>query len=310
MNICRTGGIVMQMEQLQYLVEIARAGSISAAALNLHVSQSAISKSLLRLEQNLGILLFNRLQTGVTPTETGKRFIDKANEILDKMQEFEELTEECSNATSSKISLACVPLFTPILSESLELLMKDNPQPQIDITEKKSKEIMQDVMHNAIDIGFMVVNPDLMNESDLKYDVLLESDMYVCVNKNISLANLERLYPEDLLNQSLISYNCNMVDWLNFYFNDNSFQYSLVTNNLDYIKRKVSQDSVISIIPELIIKNHNFLANGDIKAIPLLLNDQAFKIQVASVRLKKHTLSRIARDLLKNVKLSCDSILP
>jgi DNA-binding transcriptional LysR family regulator len=108
MNICRTGGIVLQMEQLQYLVEIARAGSISAAALNLHVSQSAISKSLLRLEHNLGILLFNRLQTGVTPTETGKRFIDKANEILDKMQEFEELTEECSNATSRKISLALV----------------------------------------------------------------------------------------------------------------------------------------------------------------------------------------------------------
>jgi DNA-binding transcriptional LysR family regulator len=182
--------------------------------------------------------------------------------------------------------------------------MKDNPQSQVDITEKKSKEIMQDVMHNAIDIGFMVVNPDLMNESDLKYDVLLESDMYVCVNKNISLANLERLYPEDLLNQSLISYNCNMVDWLNFYFNDDSFQYSLVTNNLDYIKRKVSQDSVISIIPELIIKNHNFLANGDIRAIPLLLNDQAFKMQVASVRLKKHTLSRIARDLLKNIKLT------
>ncbi|WP_176706151.1 LysR family transcriptional regulator [Paenibacillus hemerocallicola] len=294
----------MHIEQLRYLVEIARTGSISAAALNLHVSQSAISKSLLRLEHHLCLPLFNRLQTGVAPTETGKRFIEKANEILEKMQEFDELIEECSGSANNKISLACVPLFTPILSESLELLMKNNPQSQIDITEKKSKEIMQDVMHHAIHIGFMVVNPDLMSERDLKYDVLLESDMYVCVNKSTPLANRERLYPEDLLNLSLISYNCNMVDWLNFYFNDDSFQYSLVTNNLDYIKRKVSQDSVISIIPELIISNHNFLANGDIVAVPLLLNDQPFKMQVASVRLKKHTLSRIARDLLQNVKLS------
>jgi LysR family transcriptional activator of glutamate synthase operon len=294
----------MQVEQLRYLVEIARTGSISAAALNLHVSQSAISKSLLRLEHNLGIHLFNRLQTGVSPTETGKRFIEKANEVLDKMQEFEELTEQLSNASSKKISLACVHLFTPILSESLEMLMKDNPQLHIDVAEKKSKEIMQDVIHNTIDIGFMVVNPDLLKEQDLKSDVLLESDMYVCVNKNSTLSEMEQLYPEDLLNQNLISYNCNMVDWLNFYFNDNSFQYSLVTNNLDYIQSKISQNSAISIIPELIIRNHHFLRKGDIIAIPLRLNDQSFKMQVASVRLKKHTLSRIAADLLKKTKLT------
>ncbi|WP_135548402.1 LysR family transcriptional regulator [Paenibacillus cymbidii] len=292
----------MQIEQLRYLVEIARSGSVSAAARNLHVSQSAISKSLLRFEDHLGSPLFIRLQSGVTPTETGKRIIAKADEILEQLQEFDEWIEECKGAASNKISLACVPLFTPILSESLELLMQNNPKLQIDITEKKSKEIMQDVMQHVIHVGFMVVNPNLTKEPDLKCNVLLESNMYVCVNKRNLLADREQLYPEDLLNLSLISYNCNMVDWLNYYFNDDSFQYSVVTNNLDYIKRKVAQDAAISIIPELVIRNHNFLENGNIAAVKLMLNDQPFKMQVASVRLKKYALPRIVRDLLQNMK--------
>lgn len=303
MNLSHTGGVVMQMEQLRYLVEIARTGSISAAALNLHVSQSAISKSLLRLEHSLGLPLFNRLQTGVSPTETGKRFIDKANEIMGKLQEFDDLAEQYSNAINKKMTLACVPLFTPILSESLELLMRDNAHSQIDITEKKSKEIMHDVMHGAIDIGFMVVNPDLINEPGLKYNILLESDVYVCVNRNSPLANEERLVPEQLLNQSIVSYNCNIIDWLNFYFNDQSFQYSVATNNLEYMKQKISHASAISIIPELIINTFNFLGNGDIVAIPLMLNGQVFKMQVASVRMKKGSPSRISRELLKRVNL-------
>lgn len=243
------------------------------------------------------------MQTGVAATEIGKRFIDKAAEIMEKLGELDELADEYSSAASRQLSLACVPLFTPMLSESLELLMQNNPGAKIDISEKKSKEIMYDVLHNVIDIGFMVINPDLLNEPELKYDILLESDVYVCVNKKTPLASMKCLTPELLRNQSIVSYNCNIIDWLNYYFNDQSFQYSVATNNLDYMKQRIIHASAISIVPELVIQSNHFLASGEIEAIPLWLNDEVFKMQVVSVKLKKNKTNRLSRELLKKINV-------
>lgn len=288
----------MQIEQLQYIVEIERAGSISAAAENLHVSQSAVSKSLSRIEHNLGLSLFSRSRTGVTPTETGVQLIHKAKEILNKLQEFKELAEESGTANKQKINIACVPMFSQLLSESLELLMNEDPNTRVDIMEKNSRDIINDVRQNTIDVGFTVVNDSMISDPKLKYSILLETVVYVCINKQSPLIHKGYLRPEDLLDQKIVIYNGSMIDWFSSYFKENqSIQYSIVTTNLESIKRKISQGAVISILSGLTIKNHGFLTSGNLVALPLFIHDQIFKMQIASVRLKQPLPSKISKNL-------------
>lgn len=74
----------MHFEQLQYITEIGKLGSITAAAEKLHVSPPAISKSIANLEKELDIQIFKRSKTGMIPTHQGKAIIKKAFEVLSK----------------------------------------------------------------------------------------------------------------------------------------------------------------------------------------------------------------------------------
>lgn len=71
----------MTFQQLQYILEINRTGSISGAAKSLFISTSSVSLSLSSLEKELGYPLFARTQKGLVPTEQGKQVLDYANQI-------------------------------------------------------------------------------------------------------------------------------------------------------------------------------------------------------------------------------------
>ena len=65
----------MQLDWLLYYIEVVNAGTISAAAQNLHVSQPALSKTIKNLETELGQSLLKRTNHGVCPTVFGQRFL-------------------------------------------------------------------------------------------------------------------------------------------------------------------------------------------------------------------------------------------
>jgi len=302
----------MQLEQLRYLVEIERSGSISAAARNLHVSQSAISKSVSRLEQDLGLTLFHRLRTGIEPTEIGREVIRKAGEILCVVQEIREMAGDFSALSNNRLSIGCVPMFSQMLSEAIDKILSRRSDVQINVSEKNSKETLQDVRNREVDIGILAVNDDLMKDPQLKCRVLLTTEMFVCVNKNSALAGQTSLSPERLKDQTIVSYKGSIIDRLERYFqNGTSLKYAVVTTNFETIKRSVTRGVAISILSGLTIRHQGFLLGGDIVAVPLVSEGQAVEMRIAWVTLRENSLPRMARNLLKILEdhvnsLKCD----
>lgn len=86
----------MQLIQLQYAVDIDRCGSITEAAKNLFVAQPNLSKSIRELEEELGITIFTRTTRGVVPTKAGKQFLASAREILQKVEDLKQDTQQQS----------------------------------------------------------------------------------------------------------------------------------------------------------------------------------------------------------------------
>ncbi|MCH4053940.1 MAG: LysR family transcriptional regulator [Atopobiaceae bacterium] len=74
----------MTLQQLRYLIEVAKAGSISAAASRLFMAQPSLSKALAELESEMGITIFERSSKGITPTEDGTRFLSYARQVVEQ----------------------------------------------------------------------------------------------------------------------------------------------------------------------------------------------------------------------------------
>src|SRR3954453_16767987 len=73
-----------EIRQLRYFVAVAERGSVSQAALDLHVSQSALSETLRKLEVELGVVLLERASRGVAPTPAGDALLAGAREAIDR----------------------------------------------------------------------------------------------------------------------------------------------------------------------------------------------------------------------------------
>ena len=77
----------MRLEKLQYLLEINRSHSISAAAKNLNLKQTTLSFTIKTIEEELGFTIFKRIPTGVTTTSEGKILLGYVQEIINKYEE-------------------------------------------------------------------------------------------------------------------------------------------------------------------------------------------------------------------------------
>lgn len=80
----------MTIQQLQYLLEVYRTGSISRAAKNLYVAQSSVSSSISGLESELGFPIFSRSRQGVHPTTQGLRILEQAGRICESYRQMTE----------------------------------------------------------------------------------------------------------------------------------------------------------------------------------------------------------------------------
>ena len=88
----------MTIQQLQYILEVKRSGSITQAAKNLFVTQSSVSCAIAALEKELGIHIFQRSWQGVVPTEDGRRVLEHAQSICEHHRMMQGGTERTDNA--------------------------------------------------------------------------------------------------------------------------------------------------------------------------------------------------------------------
>jgi DNA-binding transcriptional LysR family regulator len=77
----------MELYQLKAVLAVARTGQLGRAGEQLHLTQSAISKQIKSLEDELGVLLFDRTPTGMTVTAAGRRLLPIAGRVVDGAQE-------------------------------------------------------------------------------------------------------------------------------------------------------------------------------------------------------------------------------
>ena len=151
----------MDWDKLKIFHAVAEAGSFTNATINLNLSQSAISRQIQSLEQELKVQLFERHARGLTLTENGEYVFKTAHEVISKLKEVETSLGDQKNKPSGKLTITTVRSFgTHWLTPRIQEFMKLNPEIEVELI-FDDKEL--DLSTRQADIGIFMRRPKQLN---------------------------------------------------------------------------------------------------------------------------------------------------
>ncbi|MBU8918347.1 LysR family transcriptional regulator [Bacillus sp. FJAT-29953] len=282
----------MQIEQLEFIVSVAKYQSFSKTAEKLHISQSAISQSVKKLEDEFGIELFHRVRTGVIPTEKGKQIIEHAQGVLDKFSLLKDKISDLRFTEKRELKIGIVSgLYLPFLPTLLSELKSEFPELIISFTEKSSMEIAESIINKELDIGVIPIYENtLKKEEKIDFEVLMEIKMLVYMSNDSPLAQLHYVTPEHLANQTFVAFNGEFTNWYyeNYIKRNGKIEVLFTSNNNETIREAIRKGIAITIDTGMELINNPFVKSGEIVSIPLV-EPITVKTHFGFARLKNKT---------------------
>lgn len=195
----------MTLQQLNYLNEIAKYGSINKAAKHLFVSQSSISSALRELESEIGIAIFQRHNKGVSFTKEGKRFYERVCPILECEKQVLDLYSKKNGPPSYQLKVSTIHF--PFVTEAFTKLIQDLKESFYDVhlSETDSNRIIHDVASGKSNLGILSlsnINEALLKKifknRDLIFTPLKTVSPHVLMRKYHPLSDKKNIHVEDL----------------------------------------------------------------------------------------------------------------
>ncbi|MEH7376634.1 LysR family transcriptional regulator [Neobacillus drentensis] len=299
----------MNFEQLEYIIEVTKTGSITNAANNLHVSQAAISKSINNLEQELGVQIFNRSRVGTNPTEDGKKVIKKAIEIVEKVKELKE-DSNCSlhkHKDHIKISATSIS-YLGIPPSALSTFKMKFPNVFLEFKERSYKNLLLEIKNGESDLGLIIHIDDPINEKfkankHLAFEKIVDGKFVVCASKDSKLANNAYLTTEDVLNEPFVLHgDSHWKNFLNNYFDkEGKMKIAFTSYDNSSLLKAISEGVGIYLGFDFIQKYDPYRLAGKIVTIPLIDFDK-INVSLSWVFSKDKPLSEATKELLKIIK--------
>lgn len=194
----------MDFHHLKYFVEVADKKSFSKAARTLHISQSAISRTIKALEEELGVVLFMRNAKAVELTDAGTIFLSHAKRVVFM---FEHLKTDFENEFKLEQGTALIGLppitGAPIFANLLGAFKQEYPQIELDLYEHGSKKVEISVQEGLIDLGIVCTQP---KEKDFESFFLTQDPMNVIIHRDNILSKEKTVPLKKLANESLVLY--------------------------------------------------------------------------------------------------------
>jgi LysR family hydrogen peroxide-inducible transcriptional activator len=250
----------MTLTQLEYIVALDSCRHFVLAAEKSFITQPTLSMQIQKLEDELGIKIFDRTKQPVIPTEIGARVIAQARIILREATMIKQIIHEQKDSMTGEIRIGIIPTLAPYLLPPLFKHMREKyPQLNLIIKETITEEVIHELKNNRLDCG-LVVTP--LNDTAIKEDVLFYEELFVYVSKKNSLYDKKYILASDIDPEQLWLLeegHCFRSQILNLCelrkSSDLHFKYE--TGNIETLKRMVDKSDGITILPELAVMEFN-----------------------------------------------------
>ena len=187
----------MTIQQLEYILAVDQFRHFAKAAEYCRVTQPTLSAMIQKLEDELGVKLFDRAMQPVCPTRVGEKVIAQARTILAQASQVKEIISEEKRSLSGTFRLAVLPTIAPyLLPRFFPQLMEKYPELDVRVTEMKTKDIRQALRDGEVDAAILA---SLLEDTALSEEILFSEQFYGYVSRK------EPLFKHDVIRTSDIT---------------------------------------------------------------------------------------------------------
>ncbi len=246
----------MTLTQLEYITAVDTYRHFVLASEKCFVTQPTLSMQIQKLEEELGVKIFDRTKQPVMPTEIGSSIIAQARTILREAHLVKDLINSQKDKMTGELRVGIIPTLAPYLLPPLFQNVREKyPQLNLVIKETITEEVIHELKNNRLDCG-VVVTP--LKDASIKEDILFYEELFVYVSKKNALFNKKYVLATEIdPNQLwlLEEGHCFRSQILNLCelrkSSDLHFKYE--TGNIETLKRMVDRSDGITILPELAV---------------------------------------------------------
>jgi DNA-binding transcriptional LysR family regulator len=192
------------LRQLQFFVAAAEAGSVSGAARALSISQSSVTEAIRSLEDDLGVILFDRQARGLMITHKGSAFLRHARKILSDVSAARTAFQQEAEAATGRLSLGVTSLVAGyVLSDVLARYRRAFPQIELNVIEDNGDYLQHLLIGGELDVAVLLTS-SVKDRLALNVETLLVSPYRLWLPLGHPLAQQETITLEELAGQPLI----------------------------------------------------------------------------------------------------------
>jgi len=192
----------MEMHQLRYVLAVARTGNFSRAAEQCHVAQPSLSQQILKLEEELGERLFDRLKREAKLTRHGEAFLRRAVKILAEVDAAKREAADARSLLRGTLTVGVLPTIAPyLLPQVLAQYAEKFPGVEIVIHEDTTARLLKQAQAYEIDLA-LVSQP--IEDERLEVRELFSEELFLALPPGHPLATKRVVLASDLQKERLI----------------------------------------------------------------------------------------------------------
>jgi LysR family transcriptional regulator, hydrogen peroxide-inducible genes activator len=250
----------MTLQQLEYIIAVDNHRHFAKAAQACFVTQPTLSMMLQKLEDELGILIFDRSKQPVVPTETGRMVIEQARKVLKETAELREIVENQREILRGELRLGIIPTLAPyLLPLFLKSFSEKYPDIRLIISELMTEHIIQKLKKDQLDIGIMATPT---SDGELFETPLFQEQFVVYAAKNEAILSKRFLLANDIDVNRLVLLeegHCMRTQIVNLCeLRQTTNQLANVfyeSGSIETLKNLIDMHAGITILPELALQN-------------------------------------------------------
>ncbi|NCI51548.1 LysR family transcriptional regulator [Sediminibacterium roseum] len=246
----------MTFVQLEYIIAVDTFRHFALAARNCYVSQPTLSMQIQKVEEELGVKIFDRSKQPVIATELGTELIAQARKIISEKNKMEELVQKKKGIVTGELKIGIIPTLAPyLLPLFVQRFTNKYPLVKLVVNELTTENVVASLRSGKIDMGILVTP---LQESGIKEHVLFYEELMAYVSRKNAAYKKTYMLPQDIDPNKLWlleeghcfrSQIVNLCELRKASREASHFDYE--AGSIETLRRMVDMNDGITILPEL-----------------------------------------------------------
>ena len=294
----------MNLQQLRYVITVAKYGTFREAARQLYMAQSSLSSSIKDLEEEYGIQIFERSKKGIEITKEGAMLLEFADQIV---AQADQLDYRYLSATENRRLFSVSSQHYDFASEGFDRLVSEKREESLNFRflETSTSKVMEDVRDAVSEVGFIYLNDfngkvikQYLEAFDLKFDPLIAFQPHVFLSESHPLAKQAKISQEDLHPYPVISFDQSK---------NSTLQLMEESIQVDQNAQRISASDRATVLNLLSVTNGYLVGSGLLKSntqdhIVVVPMDVDQKNTIGFIYSKVRPLSKISKRYMEIVR--------